>query len=60
MNKWFKFIFLAVFLFFIQLNPTPANACVEGLSWGMDLSSVEKHLGAVSYTHLTLPTSDLV
>ena len=45
MNKWFKFIFLAVFLFFIQLNPTPANACVEGLSWGMDLSSVEKHLG---------------
>ena len=45
MNKWFKFIFLAAFLFFIQLNPTPANACVEGLSWGMDLSSVEKHLG---------------
>ena len=45
MNKWLKFIFLAVFIFLIQLNPTRANACVEGLSWGMDLSSVEKHLG---------------
>ena len=27
------------------MNPTPANASVEGLSWGMYLSSVEKHLG---------------
>ena len=23
----------------------PANACIEGLSWGMNLSNVERHLG---------------
>ncbi len=38
------FTFL-LFLIFIQLNPLPAMACVEGLSWGMNLSSVERHLG---------------
>ena len=45
MNKAFRFLFLAVLLFFIELIPMPANACVEGLSWGMDLQSVERHLG---------------
>ncbi len=40
----FVFTFL-LFLIFIQLNPLPAMACVEGLSWGMNLSSVERHLG---------------
>ena len=38
-------IVLALILVLIQLIPTPAMACVEGLSWGMDLSSVERHLG---------------
>ncbi len=39
-------IVVALLLVFIQLAPTPAMACIEGLSWGMDLSSVERHLGA--------------
>ncbi len=38
------FTFL-LFLIFIQVTPSPAMACVEGLSWGMNLSSVERHLG---------------
>ena len=59
MNKWFKFIFLAVFLFFIQLNPTRVNACVEGLSWGMDLSSVVKHLGVSLHPVLERESKDL-
>ena len=36
---------IAVLLLLIQLTPKPAMACVEGLSWGMDLPSVEMHLG---------------
>tara|TARA_Y100001968_G_scaffold77862_1_gene69150 strand:- start:13935 stop:14420 length:486 start_codon:yes stop_codon:yes gene_type:complete len=35
-------IFLALL---VQIYPLPAFACVEGLSWGMSLSNVEKHLG---------------
>ena len=38
-------IVFALLLFLIQLTPLPAMACIEGLSWGMDLSSVESHLG---------------
>ena len=38
-------IVVALFLVLIQLTPSPAMACVEGLSWGMDLSAVERHLG---------------
>ena len=38
-------IVFALLLFLIQLTPLPAMACIEGLSWGMDLSSVERHLG---------------
>ena len=45
MNKVFKPLVLAVVLFSIQLIPIPVNACVEGLSWGMDLANVERHLG---------------
>ena len=37
-------IVFALFLLLIQLTPLPAMACIEGLSWGMDLSSVEKYL----------------
>ena len=36
---------VAFLLVLIQLTPTPVMGCVEGLSWGMDLSTVERHLG---------------
>ena len=45
MTKALRCVAIAVLLLFIQLTPKPAIACVEGLSWGMDLSSVERHLG---------------
>ena len=45
MRKNFLNIVVALLLVFIQLAPIPAMACIEGLSWGMDLSSVERHLG---------------
>ena len=38
-------IVFALLFFLIQLTPLPAMACIEGLSWGMDRSSVETHLG---------------
>ena len=44
-KDYLKIVFAFLLLLFIQLTPSPAMACVEGLSWGMDLSSVEKHLG---------------
>tara|TARA_Y100001968_G_scaffold262406_1_gene250670 strand:- start:659 stop:1138 length:480 start_codon:yes stop_codon:yes gene_type:complete len=40
-----RYVAIAVLLFLIQLTPKPAIACVENLSWGMDLLSVENHLG---------------
>ncbi len=46
MNPLFRSILLTAFVLFVQLNPQPVNACVEGLSWGMDFSQVERHLGA--------------
>ena len=45
MTKVFRLVALVGFLFFIQLTPKSAMACVDGLSWGMDLVSVERHLG---------------
>ena len=45
MTKAFRYVAIALFLLLIQLSPKPALACVEGLSWGMDLANVEKHLG---------------
>ena len=45
MMKAVRYVAIAILLLFIQLTPTAAMACVEGLSWGMDLSNVEKHLG---------------
>ena len=45
MIKVFKFGIILAFLLAIQCMPRPAMACVEGLSWGMDLQSIEKHLG---------------
>ena len=45
MRKNYLNIIFALLLFLIQLTPLPAMACIEGLSWGMDLSSVERHLG---------------
>ena len=43
--KTVRYVAIAVLLFLIQLTPRPAMACVEGLSWGMDLPDVERHLG---------------
>ena len=45
MKLSFGFVIIIVLFCFIELFPGPALACVEGLSWGMDLSSVERHLG---------------
>tara|TARA_Y100001968_G_C19345090_1_gene711615 strand:- start:681 stop:1163 length:483 start_codon:yes stop_codon:yes gene_type:complete len=45
MQKAFKWFAIAVLLLLIQFKPKPVIACVEGLSWGMDLSTVERHLG---------------
>ena len=45
MTKASKYILIIVFSFFIQVFSQPVDACVEGLKWGMDLSSVETHLG---------------
>ncbi len=45
MKKSLRYVVIACFFFLIHLTPNPAIACVEGLSWGMDLSSVETHLG---------------
>ncbi|AAQ00555.1 MULTISPECIES: hypothetical protein [Prochlorococcus] len=45
MGKSLRFVALAVLLSIIQFTPMSAMACVEGLSWGMDLANVESHLG---------------
>ena len=49
MTKAFRNVAIAILLLLIQLTTKPAIACVEGLEWGMDLSSVERHL-SVSLT----------
>tara|TARA_B100000029_G_scaffold451497_1_gene476118 strand:+ start:46 stop:534 length:489 start_codon:yes stop_codon:yes gene_type:complete len=41
----FRALGVLVLLIAFQLIPLPALACVEGLSWGMDLHTVEGHLG---------------
>ena len=45
MTKVYKYILILVFGFLIQVFSQPVDACIEGLKWGMDLSSVETHLG---------------
>ena len=45
MTKIYRYIFIIVFAFLIQVFSQPVNACVEGLKWGMDISNVETHLG---------------
>ena len=45
MSQAFKYIVIACFCFLIQLSSHPVLACVEGLSWGMDLPQLEEHLG---------------
>ena len=39
MPKLFRFIAFSVLILSIQILPQPLIACVEGLSWGMDLQS---------------------
>ena len=45
MARFLRVIALVFLLVLIQFNPISVNACVEGLSWWMDLQSVERHLG---------------
>ena len=45
MNKASKYILIIIFAFLIQIYSQPVFACVEGLTWGMDLQNVESHLG---------------
>ena len=45
MIKVFRYLAITLFIVCFQFTPRPVMACVEGLSWGMDLSSVESHLG---------------
>ena len=45
MQKLYRSLVLIVFLFLTQLISEPVFACVEGLTWGMDLQKVESHLG---------------
>ena len=45
MTKAARYIVIPLLLFLIELTTQPAMACVEGLSWGMDVSSIERHLG---------------
>ena len=57
--KTVRYVAIAVLLFLIQLTPRPAMACVEGLSWGMDLSSLERHLGVPLTPILEVSNRDL-
>ena len=45
MKKAKSLIALVFCIFFFELTNQPAIACIEGLTWGMNLSSVETHLG---------------
>ncbi len=44
MNQTSKYILILVLGFLIQVSQ-PVYGCVEGLQWGMDLPTVESHLG---------------
>ena len=43
--KTFISLFFCIFIF--NVTTQKAFACIEGLSWGMDVSTVESHLGVV-------------
>ena len=45
MTQEVRYVAIPVLLLLIQVTPKPAMAYVEGLSWGMDLTSLERHLG---------------
>ena len=45
MSKKLRYIFVISLFILIQTISKPAFACVKGLSWGMELSKVESHLG---------------
>ena len=45
MTKASKYILIIIFAFLIQIYSQPVFACVEGLTWGMDLQKIESHLG---------------
>ncbi len=45
MQNLYRTLVLIVLLFLTQLISQPVFACVEGLTWGMDVQKVESHLG---------------
>ena len=45
MKRSFKFLALIFLCCLIQFTPQRAMACVEGLSWGMGVSTLESHFG---------------
>ncbi len=45
MFSTYRYFAIAFVFLLIQLTAQPAFACVEGLSWGMDLQSLESHIG---------------
>ena len=46
MTKAVRYLAIAILLFLFQVATKPAMACVDDLSWGMDISTIERHLGA--------------
>ena len=59
MKKVKKFIAFVCCIFLFLLTPKPALACIEGLYWGMDISSVQSHLGVALQPLDTSKTNDL-
>ena len=45
MKNAFKLVGLAFLFLLVEFVAIPANACVDGLTWGMDLGTIERHLG---------------
>ncbi len=56
MTKASKYILIIIFAFLIQIYSQPVFACVEGLTWGMDLQKIESHLG-VSFSPIKEETT---
>ena len=53
MSRLARYSICLLLFFSFQLLTSPAIACIEGLSWGMDRASVEQHLGVT-----LMPTLD--
>ena len=54
------FLITLFLLTFLKFNPVYSEECDLEFEIGESFSSVTEMLGAVSYTHLTLPTTPYV